>query len=327
MSVETKTRFLDGIKARVANKCTVTQMNELLDILVEELSHYEMNDIDRKFNEKDDLLKAYINALRIEGRSEKTLKRYEYIIKRMLKYLQLSTAEIGVFDLRKYLGDSKERGIADRTIDGERQIFSAYFGWLHREGLIKTNPTANIGAVKWKKKVKDTFSEVDIERLKKSCKNKKEIAIITFLMSTGCRVSEMTSMNREDVNLPSLECKVREGKGGKERIVYLDKIAAMYLRQYLRSRKDDNVALFSNKLKERLNDGGVRHLLKNIEQRSGVVNVHPHKFRRTLATNLIKRGMPIQEVAAILGHDKLDTTMEYVVLDKSEIEHSYRKCI
>ena len=139
-------------------------------------------------------------------------------------------------------------------------------------------------------------------------------------------MSEVTGMDRKDVNLPALECKVL-GKGGKERIVYLDKVAAMYLRQYIRSRKDDNEALFVNRLNERLTQGGIQKMLKNIEQRSGVQHVHPHKFRRTLATNLIKHGMPVQEAAAILGHDKLDTTMEYVILDRTEIEHSFRRCM
>lgn len=326
MSIEAKTRFLNNIKNRLSDALTVSTMNNLLDNLSDELNNFDIIDITPFDNngDEDDMLKAFINALHIEGRSPKTIKRYEYIIGKMLNHLQLSTSQISVFDIRKYLSDKKAAGISDRTIEGERQIFSSYFGWLYRESMLKYNPISNIGAIKCCKKIKDIFSDVDIELMKKSCNNIKESALITFLLSTGCRVSEMCSLNRSDIDFANLECKVL-GKGNKERIVYLDEISGMFLKQYLDTRKDDNEALFINIMKERLCTNGVRKLFKNIEARSGVKNIHPHKFRRTLATNLIKHGMPIQEVAAILGHDKLDTTMEYIVLDKSEIEHSYRK--
>ena len=165
---------------------------------------------------------------------------------------------------------------------------------------------------------------MDIERLKAACHTLRDKALVCFLLSTGCRISEVTSLNREDVDLRTMRCKVL-GKGAKERIVYFDMVATMHLRAYLETRNDDHPALFVGKGTERLKPGGVRLMLNETAKRAGVEHVHPHRFRRTLATNLIAHGMPIQEVARILGHDKLDTTMGYVYLDDRDIQSSYRK--
>lgn len=325
MSVEDKTRFVNSLKNKLSNLLTVNEMNELISILTVEIANYDMLLVNRNGN-TDDMLSAFINALRVEGRSKKTLERYKYIIGKMLKRINIPTCEITVFDVRKYLAEEKERGISDRTLEGNRQIFSSYFGWLHREGMIKSNPIANIGAIKHQKKVYDVFSDTDIELMKRSCKNDRDLAIITLLFSTGCRISELTGLNRSDINLTTLECKVK-GKGNKERVVFLDEITGMFLRKYLAKRTDDNDALFVSRLKTRITNGSIRLMLKNIEASSGVNNIHPHKFRRTLATNLIRRGMPIANVAVLLGHDKIDTTMQYVVLDKSDIENAYRRFV
>lgn len=160
--------------------------------------------------------------------------------------------------------------------------------------------------------------------MKFCCKTIRDRAILAFMLSTGCRISEMCQLNRDDVDLNTMECRVL-GKGNKERIVFLDQVAAMLLREYLAQRKDDSPALFVGRLTNRLSPNGVRKMLSNISSASTVDHVHPHKFRRTLATSLIRHGMPIQEVAAILGHDKLDTTMQYVVLDKTDVKNSYRR--
>ena len=252
------------------------------------------------------------------------LKRYKYIITRMMHAVKVSTRNITVYHLRRYLADEKARGISDRTLESTRQVFSAYFNWLQRENLIGQNPSANLGAIKYQKKVKTIYSDVDFEKLKFRCKNTRDRAIIAFLMSTGCRIGEVTQLNRTDVNLNSLECTVL-GKGNKERTVFFDSITAMLISKYLEERKDNSPALFAGKGTDRMTPHGVRKMLVQLGAASDVDHVHPHKFRRTLATNLIRHGMPIQEVASILGHDKLDTTMQYVVLDKSDVSYSYRK--
>ena len=262
--------------------------------------------------------------MQIQGRSEKTIKRYRYLIGRMMEDVNVPTRSITVYHLRQYLAKEKARGISDRTLEGTRQVFSAYFNWLHREKLIETNPIANLGTIKYPKKIKVTYSEIDIEKMKFCCKTLRDRAIICFLLSTGCRISEMIRLNRENVDLNNLECTVL-GKGNKERTVFLDPVTGMLIRDYLTQRKDDSPALFINKRKQRLSAQGVRAMMVKLAKVSTVDHVHPHKFRRTLATSLIRHGMPIQEVAAILGHDKLDTTMQYVVLDKTDVKNSYRK--
>ena len=325
MSIESKATFLMALENRLSAEITASDLSKIMSAVSDQLCDYEITQLLANSYDADDFLDAYIAALRVEGRSEKTIGRYRYLIQRMMQSVNVKTRFITVYHLRQYIAQEKARGISDSTLEGDRQVFSAYFNWLHRERLIDINTMANLGTIKCQKKIKTTYSDVDIEKMKFCCKSIRDRAIVELLMSTGCRISEVIQLNRTDIDLTNLECKVL-GKGNKERIVYLDSVTGMLIQQYMEQRTDDLPALFIGKGTDRLKQGGVRYMLKKL-QTSGQIgtNVHPHKFRRTLATNLIRHGMPIQEVAAILGHDKLDTTMKYVVLDKSEIKHSYRK--
>ena len=324
MSIEAKALLLKDMEQRLSTEITAADMGKVLSALADQLAGYQLMQTDPGVLDKDDLLDAYTAAMQIQGRSPKTIERYRYAILRMMKVVKVRTRSITVYHLRQYLAEEKARGISDRTLEGTRQVFSAYFNWLQREGLIDTNPTANLGAIKYQKKIKVTYTDIDIERLKYNCASIRDRAIVCFLRSTGCRISEMTQLNRNDIDLVNLECTVL-GKGNKERTVYLDAVTGMLVKEYLAQRTDALPALFIGKGTERLKPGGVRYMLCHLAERASVNHVHPHKFRRTLATNLIRHGMPIQEVAAILGHDKLDTTMQYVVLDKTEVKNSYRK--
>lgn len=324
MSIQDKATLLNRLENALGDVLTVAEMGRVMGRVADTLSGFSVQQIEAENPGKDDLLAAYISAMQIQGRSPKTIERYRYIIGRLMQAVKVSTREITVYHLRQYLSDEKARGICDNTLEGFRQVFSAYFNWLQREGLITQNPTANLGAIKCPKKVKQTYSDVDLEKLKFSAETLRDRAIVCFLMSTGCRISEMIQLNRDDVDLNALECTVL-GKGNKERTVYIDAVTSMLIRQYLETRRDDEPALFIGKRRERLLPGGVRYMLRTLGEESHVEHVHPHKFRRTLATNLIRHGMPIQEVAAILGHDKIDTTMQYVVLDKTDVKNSYRK--
>ena len=324
MAMEDKAAFLRQLETELSDKLTVADMSRTLSTISDLLGGYELVTLTVRQTERDDLMTAFLSAMQIQGRSVKTIDRYKYILTRMLQSASATTRQVTVYHLRQYLADEKTRGISDRTLEGYRQVFSSYFNWLQREGLLQKNPVANLGAIKCQKKIKQTYSEVDIEKLKLHCKCLRDRAILCFLMSTGCRISEMIQLNRNSIDYNSLEVTVL-GKGNKERTVYLDPVAGMTIRQYLAQRKDNEPALFVGKGTERLKPGGVRLMLNNLAKTAGVEHVHPHKFRRTLATNLIRHGMPIQEVAAILGHDKLDTTMQYVVLDKTDVQNSYRK--
>ena len=322
--IEAKITFTEMLEKELADTVTVEQMAAIRRAVMNVADMFDMREIRQEEIKKDDMIKCYLGALSVQCRSEKTLARYEYIIKRMMEHVGVPTRQITVYHLRNYLAAEKARGISDSTLEGLRQVFSAYFNWLQRESLIERNPTANLGAIKKALKVKKTYTDIDIEKLINVCHSVRDKAIIHFLASTGCRISEMTGLDRDAVDLERLECVVH-GKGNKERTVFLSPVAGMWLAEYLEGRKDDHPALFVSRLKARLNPGGVREMLNVLAAEAGVEHVHPHKFRRTLATDLARHGMPIQEIAALLGHERIDTTMTYVVRDKETIRSNVRR--
>lgn len=326
MSIASKQSFLFDVEKGIEPFLTAQLVNDVMRIVSERISIYEIDQMMQVGAdiESEELLKAFLDAKRVEGRSEKTIERYEYIIKRVFNKIDMPIRKISVFHLRKYLADEKERGICDNTLDGIRQVLSAYFSWLQKEGLLRENPTLNLGTIKSIKKIRKPYTTVEIEKLKECCKCERDKAIIAILLSTGCRISEICALNRDDIDFESAEILVL-GKGNKERTVFLDDVAIMLLKRYLNTRADAYPALFIGKGSERLNPGGIRLLLNKIAKEAGVEGVHPHRFRRTLATQLIDHGMAIQEVAAILGHEKLDTTLRYVYINKTNVKNSYRK--
>lgn len=326
MSVEAKQTMLKNLEKEFGHTLTADNMNEVLKIIADELDAYsleqtENTDFDLSSN---DMLDSFLSAKELEGRSPKTLERYKYIITKLLLFTKTPIRSITIYHLRKYLMVLKGRGCADTTIEGVREVFSSFFNWLQKERLIDENPCANLAPIKCMKKTKLPFSSVDIEKLKENCLNSRDKAIICFLLSTGCRISEVIQLNKTDVDFQKKQCKVL-GKGNKERIVYIDDVTALLLLRYFSERKDKSEALFAGKGTSCIGAQGVRKMLVDLGKRAGVENVHPHRFRRTLATNLIFRGMPIQEVAKILGHEKLDTTMKYVYLDNNMLKFSYSK--
>ena len=326
MAIDAKQSFLGQVEQKCADILTVNDMGRVMSAISDLLENFDMRELrsDRWEMTEDDLMDAFISAMKIQGRSEKTIARYEYIISRFKKYIGQPTRRINVYHIRSWIAAEKQRGIQDSTLDGNRTVLSAYFGWLYREGLIDKNPVVNVGAIKVPKKQRKIYSDIDMEKLNKTCDNIRDRAIIHFLKSTGCRISEMTGLDRHAVDLERLECVVH-GKGDKERTVYMSAVAGMLLRQYLEERTDGDPALFVGCRGERLQAGGVRTMLKKLGALAGVDNVHPHKFRRTLATGLARHGMPIQEVANVLGHENLDTTMRYVVLNKEDTRSDYRR--
>lgn len=324
MSIESKAVLMNRIEQRLSSLITADEMNSVMEVVADQIGAFDIEQVETEEHGSDDLLSAYLSSLEVEGKSPKTIERYKRMLNRLMQIVKVDTRSVTVYHLRKYLADEKARGIADRTLEGDRSVICTYFNWLQRENLIKQNPAANLAPIKYPKRIKQAYSEVDIEKLKRYAGSSRNLAIICFLYSTGCRITEVTQLNRDSVDLAGMECTVI-GKGNKERTVYLDPVAAMTLEEYLKNRTDNSEALFAGKGSPRLTQGGVRYMLKTVEEKSGVDHVYPHKFRRTRATNLIRHGMPIQEVAAILGHEKLDTTMKYVVLDKRDIKNSYRK--
>lgn len=324
MAIDAKQSFLSQIEHKCADMLTVAEMPRIMGVISDLLQGFRMEELkDAETAKDDDLLDAFMASLRVQGRSEKTIARYQYIIGRFMAYAGCPTRSVNVYHIRNWITAEKERGIQDSTLEGNRQVLSSYFGWLFRESLIEKNPVVNVGVIKVPKKTKKIYTEADIERLGQQCQTIRDRAIVHFLKATGCRISEMTGLDRDMVDLEAKECVVY-GKGGKERTVYMDDVAVMLLSEYLKSRKDFDPALFIGK-RGRLTPGGVRVMLNKLGAAAHVEHVHPHKFRRTKATEMARRGMPIQDVATILGHEKLDTTMKYVVLNKEDTKYSYRR--
>lgn len=323
MAIEAKTSFLRQMEKELSTTTTADMMAKVLSIISDVMEGFDLREISVE-DEQDDMLECFLQALDVQSRSKKTITHYRLVLGQMLASARTSARRITVYHLRSYLAKQKERGLKDSTLAHFREVFSSFFGWLFREGLIEKNPVVNLGNIKVAKAEKKVFTDIDMELMRRNCRRKVDKAIICFLASTGCRVAELVGLDRNAIDLDNLECVVR-GKGNKERTVYLDTVTAMYVRAYLASRTDDNPALFVTRTNERFQTGGIRDLLKRLEGASGVEHVHPHKFRRTLATNLAKRGMPIQTIAAILGHEKIETTMEYIVMNKENTKLQYRQ--
>lgn len=324
MTIQAKHQLLQDIEGDIGEYLTAVNTRRVLGSVDAQLDNYNIEEIRQDFKgDEDDILKAYIEAKTIEGRSPKTINRYSYILERMITAIGKPVRQIGAADIRAYLAAEKGRGLSGRSLEAIRQVASAFFNWSVREGLISKNPMGNIGAIKFTKEIKTPFTPLELEQIKNACTSDRDTALVNFLLTTGCRISEVCGLMRKDINFQSLEVKVL-GKGDKERIVYLTEVSAAVLKKYLDNRTDDDPYLFMG-LRGPFTPQGCRALLKRIELKCGVPNIHPHRFRRTLATHLIDRGMPIQEVAHVLGHAKIDTTMTYVFISESNVKNAYKK--
>ena len=279
----------------------------------------------------DDLnpTEAFISAKRIEGCSEKTLDYYRKTIETMLSGIGKTAQQITTDDLRQYLTAYRaQRKSSKVTIDNIRRILSSFFSWLEDEDFNIKTPDRTIHKVKTAKLIKDTYTDEALELMRDNCSTARDLAIIDLLASSGMRVGEMVTLNREDINFNERECVVF-GKGDKERLAYFDARTKIHLQNYLESRTDDNPALFVS-LKapyDRLQIGGVEVRLRKLGERLNIAKVHPHKFRRTLATSAIDKGMPIEQVQQLLGHQKIDTTMHYAMVKQQNVKLAHRKYI
>lgn len=306
------------------------QYEKLQEVLQHTLADYE---ITQKQNaeqkSKVDLVELFLSAKRVEGCSEKSLKYYKATIDTMIDELQIDVKHIVTEDIRNYLTEYQERkGSSKVTIDNIRRILSSFFSWLEDEDYILKSPVRRIHKVKAASNIKETYSDEALELIRDNCTELRDLAMIDMLASTGMRVGEMVLLNRSDIDFNERECIVF-GKGSKERIVYFDARTKIHLQNYLESRTDGNPALFVS-LKaphERLQIGGIEVRLREFGRQLGLTKVHPHKFRRTLATMAIDKGMPIEQLQQLLGHKKIDTTMQYAMVKQSNVKIAHRKYI
>lgn len=306
------------------------QTEKLQEVLLHALWDYDISLSDGKTKEQEqDLLALFLAAKRIEGCSEKSLKYYQATTQAMLDGIGKPIKEIVTEDIRQYLTSyQRERHSSRVTIDNIRRILSSFFSWLEDEDYILKSPVRRIHKVKTASNIKETYSDETLELMRDSCSEMRDLAMIDLLASTGMRVGEMVLLNRDDVDFAERECVVF-GKGDKERMVYFDARTKLHLQAYLESRSDDNPALIVS-LKapfNRLSIGGVETRLRELGRQLGVHKVHPHKFRRTLATMAIDKGMPIEQLQQLLGHKRIDTTLQYAMVKQSNVKLAHRKYI
>ena len=276
-----------------------------------------------------ELLEMFISAKRVEGCSEKTLKYYKVTLVRLFYVMDMHVTHMKTDDLRNYLSDYQQTSQCTKAnIDNIRRILSSFFAWLEDENYIIKSPVRRIHKIKSSKVVKETYSDESMEIIRDQCGCLRDLALIDLLASTGMRVGELVRLNRDDIDFENRECVVF-GKGSKERPVYFDARTKIHLKNYLDSRIDDEDALFVSLLfpHKRLEISGVEIRLRELGRKLGITKVHPHKFRRTLATRAIDKGMPIEQVQRLLGHAKIDTTMQYAMVNQNNVKISHRKYI
>lgn len=327
-----KNQFANDIIQRMLQYIDNAQADKLRQVLHVVLENYEITENDNlpsaeSTNQK--LVEGFLSAKRIEGCSEKSLVYYRKTIEAMLASIGKGVSHITTDDLRFYLTEYQaQKNSSKITIDNIRRILSSFFSWLEDEDYILKSPVRRIHKVKSASTIKETYSDEALETMRDNCENLRDLALIDILASTGMRVGELVLLNREDINFEERECVVF-GKGSKERIVYFDARAKIHLQNYLKSRIDSNPALFVS-LKapyNRLKIGGVEMRLRELGKRLNLPKVHPHKFRRTLATMAIDKGMPIEQLQRLLGHQRIDTTLQYAMVKQNNVKLAHRKYI
>ena len=305
---------------------TVEQMKKLQEVIVKTFAE---NEAPKTEISNDEFLKMFLDAKRIEGCSDRTIKYYRVTIEHLLKNVVSPIRKITTEMMRAYLVDyQKINNCGKTTVDNIRRNISSFFSWLEEEDYILKSPMRRIHKIKTQKTVKNIISDEEIEKLRDNCKNIRDTAMIDLLYSTGIRVGELVKLNIEDIDFSERECVVF-GKGDKERRVYFDAKSKIHLKNYIESRKDNNPALFVtlNAPYNRLKISGVEIRIRELGRMLNLEKVHPHKFRRTMATRAIDKGMPIEQVQKILGHSQIDTTMQYAIVNQNNVKASHRKYI
>lgn len=325
--------ILNDIVSGIKDVLSDEQMKQVSSSIKDVLAKYEINkrtsNEERREKKNTELLDTFLSAKKIEGCSDKTIHYYQSSIDKLLNGLSKSIKEICTNDIRRYLAEiQEENNLSKVTIDNLRRIFSSFFSWLEDEDYIAKSPVRRIHKVRTDTLVKEVLSDENIETLRDNCNEVRDLAMIDLLLSTGVRVGELVKMNRADIDFQERQCKVF-GKGNKEREVYFNARTKIHLQRYLESRTDDNPALFVTLLKPhtRLTISGVEVRLRKMGKDVHIDKVHPHKFRRTLATMAIDRGMPIEQVQKLLGHVRIDTTLHYAMVNQQNVKIAHRKFI
>ena len=317
---------LVNILNEMAEVLSITQMKKLQEVLLRNLSE---SSVQSSSISNQEYMKLYLEAKKIVGCSERTLQYYRVTIEKLLRKIEEPIRKINTEQIRAYLSEYQQINNCSKvTVDNIRRNISSFFSWLEEEDYILKSPMRRIHKIKTKQQVKEIISDEAIERLRDSCCCPRDLAMIDLLYSTGIRVGELVNLNISDINFEARECVVF-GKGDKERKVYFDAKAKLHLQDYLKTRTDDNQALFVtlDSPYARLKISGVEIRIRELGRSLNLNRIHPHKFRRTMATRAIDKGMPIEQVQKILGHSQIDTTMQYAIVNQNNVKSSHQRYI
>ena len=328
---ESGDRFIQTMRMRLTEIVDAETASTILDAMCYELRDYE---ITRKSTEivpyecdNIKVIKSYIACIIVEGKAKSTAKQYCYHIKKMFDFLgNKRYDEITSRDIMTWLASLKIKGNNNRTVSNNRNCVSAFFKWLFRESLIEKNPLDSIQTIKVPEEELKAFSSEEIDTIRSNCKKPVERAMVEMLLSSGLRVSELCNLKLEDIDFNSLTIYVKCGKGGKDRTTYFTPVARKYLKKYLNENKHKSEYVFTNHCGNQYTPSGIRHITTDLAERCQI-HIHPHRFRRTLATDLAEKGMPIQEIQKLLGHTSIETTRKYIEVRKKKIEASYRQYV
>ena len=317
-------RKCEDVKERMAGKLGDEQIRQLSDVLVDVFIGEDM-----LWASNDNHIAMFLEAKAIEGCTGKTLEYYAQTLRKFSGRISKPVAKVTAMDIRDYISYLlNDRGVSEVTANNERRNLSSFFQWLHDEDIITRNPVKAVRAVRAPKVVKKPFSDTELEMIREACGTDRERAIVELLDSSGMRVGELVGLKLSNVDIERRECLVF-GKGRKERMCYMSDVAAMYLTRYLKSRNDDSPYLIApehpKQGHESLSEGAVGSIVRKIGERAGVEKCHPHRFRRTMATRNLKRGMPLEEIKELLGHENVETTLIYAKTDSDAIKSSARR--
>ena len=325
-----KQKIMEGIVQQMLPYLNNVQLQKLQEVLEYSFYNYEISSkVEETEDDSQKLIDAFVYAKRIEGCSEKTLKYYRTTIEAMTEVINKGVRHMQTDDLRAYLTEYQEKHGSSRvTIDNIRRILSSFFSWLEDEDHILKSPVRRIHKVKTATNIKETYTDEELEKMRDNCVELRDLAIVDMLASTGMRIGEMVLLNKVDINFNERECVVF-GKGDKERVVYFDARTKIHLQNYINSRSDNDPALFVTLRAPhtRIKIGGIESRLREIGRSLEIEKVHPHKFRRTLATMAIDKGMPIEQFTQALGHKRIDTTLQYAMVKQSNVKQAHRKYI
>lgn len=303
-------------------------MSALRNKIVSELSKYEVSEKSMELatmdTASDALIKLYLGTCKVEGKSMNTIKTYSWILQKFKEEIRVPMTDVNAFEIRAWLLEKQEE-VCLRTCENYRSYLSSFYVWASNEGILANNPMAKIKPIKYEEVKRKAFSDIELDSLRAACVSLRERAELEVFLSCGARATELCKMDIGDINLDTREVIIKKGKGNKQRSTFVNDVCVFHLRKYLETRHDDIPALFITKRNGRVSRSAVEADMKRIGERAGVNNVHPHRCRRTFATNMAKRGMDVVAIQALLGHTNLNTTQRYIALSDSFTRNEYER--